>query len=447
MGYIIITNTKTLNMKKIVYIVYIFLLFSFGLNAQENSDYANTFGLIKKDVDSLQFYKALKRLRSSDSLYHSERGKQSSYFQALATTYAFNGIYDSALVYMDRGIFPGELRQGKRNTDSIDLSNYTAKNAADYILSISKKQKILIINEAHTVPKNRLFVKSLLPGLYKQGYRYLALEALDYNEAWFIEENKLGRYAGHYSYFGYYTKESCFSELIREAIKLGFYIYGYEPNKEQREIFERDYAQAKNIAEIFEDDPDAKVLVLSGHGHAVRWQTLYSEIKNMSNITPIVITQTIFQEHATEIYERPQYVAFTEQFNVDRAVVLIDTVEKRLYASDTSWDIYIFSPRTTKIHNRPDWLLENGIRQAIDIHKYKKIKQECIVRAYPFERSNTKHNKNKVSTFYVWSDQLVIEKFSKNNEYYLFLPKGIYLIEYQNLDETKVLKNFYIEVK
>jgi hypothetical protein len=429
-------------MKKLVYTL--LLSFSFVLNAQETSDFINAFNIIAKDIDSLHFYTALKRMRNNDSLYKSDMSK-STYFQALATAYAFNGICDSALKYTDMGAISGALRQGKRSTEGIDLSRYVVKNATDYILSLSKNQKILIFNEAHTVPQNRLFVKSFLPELYKQGYRYLALEALPYYEAWFEEENRLDRRASTYAYWGYYTKESCFSELIREAIKLGFYIYGYEPNKEQ-ENFNRHYAQAKNISEIFEDDPDAKVVVLSGHGNAQKSGTMYKELKRLSNNIPLLINQSTLREHATKKYERPQYVAFTEQFNADRPVVLMDTLKKCLYALDTFFDIYVFSPRTIKIHKRPDWLLENGARQAINIQKYKKITHPCIVKAYPFERARTKC-KSKPSTYYVFTDQLVIEKFAKNSEYYLFLPKGIYLIEYQNLAETKVLKWFYIEVK
>jgi uncharacterized iron-regulated protein len=59
--------------------------------------------------------------------------------------------------------------------DSLFFNTFKAVNAKDYILERAKKEKIIIINEAHHNARHRSFTCSLLQGLYEDGYRYLGL--------------------------------------------------------------------------------------------------------------------------------------------------------------------------------------------------------------------------------------------------------------------------------
>jgi len=62
------------------------------------------------------------------------------------------------------------------------LDNYSNKDAKPYILSRTKNEQIVIINESHHRPEHRKFTSDLLAQLYDQGYRYLALEAIFSNQ-------------------------------------------------------------------------------------------------------------------------------------------------------------------------------------------------------------------------------------------------------------------------
>ena len=116
--------------------------------------------------------------------------------------------------------------------------DWESTDARRYILKRSKNERIIVINEAHNNSRHRNFTASLLEGLYKNGYRYLGLEALWVDSI--VNQRKFVVWED-----GFYTREPEFGNLITEAIRLGFTVFGYEADNKNGE--EREQEQVRNI--------------------------------------------------------------------------------------------------------------------------------------------------------------------------------------------------------
>src|SRR5690606_27232652 len=164
-------------------------------------------------------------------------------YSLAAWNYSFIGEYQKALEAYEK-----TSRKDNHSISDMEvallLSDYSTRPAAEYIIERSKNERIIIINEAHHQPLHRVFTASLLLGLYESGFRYLGLEAL-------AEDSLLNIRKWPQVGDGYYTSEPQFGNLIREASRLGFTLFGYESPEKGRE---RELGQAKNILTILEKD-------------------------------------------------------------------------------------------------------------------------------------------------------------------------------------------------
>lgn len=208
--------------------------------------------------------------------------QQGLYYQALATYAALADETDSAAYYWQRqpGYGPGSA--------SAAAPAPGLRPAAAAILAQTKQRQLVLFNEEHTQPRGRWLVGSLLPALYRQGFRYLALEALEATDSAGVRQRGYPLASS-----GFYTNEPHFGNLIRQARQLGFRVVGYDAFTSDRE---RD--QARNLlAATVATDPQARVVVLAGHGHIsedgagpakhmARW------LRELSGIDPLTIDQT-----------------------------------------------------------------------------------------------------------------------------------------------------------
>jgi hypothetical protein len=159
------------------------------------------------------------------------------------------------------------------------------EKAVDFLIKECSQNQVVMFNEVHFDPQHRLLVNHLLEKLYKQGFRFLALEALgkhdeEINNRGFIVQNS-----------GYYTREPAMADLIRQAHNIGFYIFGYDDYGKDREK-----NQAKNIFDkTIAKDKDARVLVFAGFGHIsekkAQRNMMAVEFETLSGINPLTIDQ------------------------------------------------------------------------------------------------------------------------------------------------------------
>lgn len=169
--------------------------------------------------------------------------------------FKYSSKYDGAAYLSDIGAYMEALKSMDQFApDTYNVTDNQKKffktlhpiNASDYILKRAKQEQIIIINEAHHQPYHRVFTKSLLQGLYDQGYRYFGAEALHEDDTLLNQRKFPLRNSGTY------IKEPLYSELIRSAIKIGFSVFAYESSSltSYTTPKERDILQAKNIEKI-----------------------------------------------------------------------------------------------------------------------------------------------------------------------------------------------------
>jgi hypothetical protein len=284
-------------------------------------------------------------------------------FQIAAADYATKGAYRNALASWDSAMTPSIIDYEQLKIDSIQRG-YKTINATDYIIEKSKSSEILIINEAHHNSMHRVFTRTLLQGLYDNGYRLLGLEALGNGQ--YIDSLLNSRKYPIQS-TGYYTKDPQFGNLIRAALDIGFHVFPYESGPGQNGK-EREIAQAKNIKKVMDARPNEKILIHCGFGHVLEgdyeaWgKTMAGRLTEYTGLNPLTVHQVQFSEKSKTEYSHPMLKAL----EIDEPTVLIDKqINPFKYQWNKSWtDIAVFHPSTSYLEGRPHWLFKNGVQKV-----------------------------------------------------------------------------------
>lgn len=167
------------------------------------------------------------------------------YKQAIATLYSIIGRHEEAYNIKFSGWHNKKAISVK--ADSIEIS----------LLEMAQNYNVILINEAHHIPKHRAFLYYLLPYLKSLGYNQLAIEALS-------NKDTLLNLRGYplKDVTGYYTNEPVFANVIRKAKQLGFKLISYDyygsDNRHER--------QADNIYKAF-DRKLGKLIIFSGYSN------------------------------------------------------------------------------------------------------------------------------------------------------------------------------------
>ena len=232
----------------------------------------------------------LLELRRQRPAYLRDAGQAGTYWQALATYAALADETDSAAYYWRQqpGYGPPPASAG--------AAPLPAAGAA--ILAQTSQRQLVMFNEEHTQPRGRWLVGSLLPALYQQGFRYLALEALEAADSAGLRQRGYPVATS-----GFYTNEPHFGNLIRRAQRLGFRLVAYDAMSADRE-----QDQARNLlAATLVPHPGARVVVLAGHGHlneASTGQSMATWVRQLAGVDPLTIEQTQAAQLAPASWQR-----------------------------------------------------------------------------------------------------------------------------------------------
>lgn len=176
---------------------------------------------------------------------------------------------EACLSFSDVGTWGG--RYGNDKVEVVPPETLPDKSAGfqpvkalQVIPSWTKDHDVVIVNEVHDNPETRLLPLELLAPLRKQGFDTLALEALNAG----ADVNKRGYpvYAD-----GYYVREPIMARMIREAVRLGYHVVGYDvANPDTMDIDAREQAQARHLCDIVHSGKGHRVLVVAGLAHAFK---------------------------------------------------------------------------------------------------------------------------------------------------------------------------------
>ena len=281
-------------------------------------------------------------------------------FQEAASDYASKGDYQNALLQWDLGQAPREMSLSQEETDSINQS-FDQVNAKDFILEAASDHRLVIINEAHHNSKHRFFTRSLLKGLYDQGYRYLGLEALS-NGKFMDSSLNARKYPTQGT--GYYIKDPQFGNMVREAISIGYEVFPYEDTTNANGKF-REIGQARQIADKMRAHPENKFLIHCGYAHAFEgdypsWEkAMAGRLKEFIDVDPLTITQTAYMEKSKPALSSPLLKAVQPAYST----ILVEKESGAALGYNRGpayTDLAVFHPFTTYTDGRPDWLYTNG---------------------------------------------------------------------------------------
>lgn len=314
-----------------------------------------------------------------------------SNYQNYAVQFSQIGDYRHALAAQSA------FEKGRGGTDTnirfdpAYLRRFRAVEARTELLKRTAARQLVILNEAHYQPLNRVFTRSLLAGLYRQGFRYLCLEDLANGPGTDAQLNQR-KYPTRST--GYYSLEPQYGELERDALALGFALVPYEyvptenlPDPMAR-MGAREAGQARNIQQILTQNPQAKIVVHVGYGHLIeqlspdgQFGFMAAFLKKNTGLDPLSIHQVDLLEHADARLDNPYRAlmhATGPSVFVDARGTLFNSAQ-----DSTKWDASVYFPPTTYAHGRPTWLLLGSTRHYYPLAaKGLTVAFPCLVRAY-----------------------------------------------------------------
>lgn len=242
--------------------------------------------------------------------------------------------------------------------------------ALPVIVAAARRTRIVILNEAHHSPRDRLFALQVARALRPLGYDILAAEAFNnYPEP--LERMARERFPRRGT--GTYLKEPVFGDFVRQALALGYTPVAYEQTPDQRRagppgIPGREQAEAENLAAIVRAHPGHKFFIYVGFSHlaeapvdqgagADEWMA--ARLRKMIAVDPLTVEQTTLAEDSTFGQGRQAWALAAPR--VRRTSIL--RVDGRPYAFGpyaAAVDLQVVHPAARFVEGRPDWLLAMG---------------------------------------------------------------------------------------
>lgn len=231
-------------------------------------------------------------------------GLKYSFREHLGFAFGAMGYHDSLLHYTKH------LTSLQVLDSTLQVKDFEAVKALDYLVQKAKKHQIVFINEAHHLAHHRVFTANFLEALQKEGFTYFAAE---------MWQNNLQNQPYHEK--GYPVKMSMtpmYDEphsrlMFRKAFQLGYKVVPYEVEdfdftdidssfvrlglKVEDFNAKRDWTQAINLYKrVLTKDKNAKILVHVGYGHLCKtpsenWLPMAYCLQKITGIEPFVIAQ------------------------------------------------------------------------------------------------------------------------------------------------------------
>lgn len=379
----------------------------------DSSLFINAYG--KNGINYLlPFYKAVyyEQILRKDTL-----GYYMDLSAALALVGDMRSINETRKLSQEK-LSPGELQETRKLVDSLKAIVYD--DARRYILSKTRNNRVVMINETADNPLHRVFTTSLLEEMYNQGFRYFATDLLNSNTRRSI--TKVDANAG------YGIIEPNAGELVRKALELGFTLVAYEDTVRSHTVKQREYAQAETLAALVKKDPAAKILVHAGYSHVQEaalsdaFIPMAAYFRIIAGIDPLTINQANMSEGGTNSFEAEVYRQFIRKHPVNvPTVALLDNAPVDITGMILN-DIYVIHPPVKFVNERPDWMALTGKKEIQVAAAYK---SSFLVQAYFL-----KEYSDKTLSAAVPADQTYTS--APNGLYYLYLRKGTYRIVFRD---------------
>jgi hypothetical protein len=248
------------------------------------------------------------------------------------------------------------------------LANAGVAPAIDAIAERVRGRQIVIINEAHTTARHRVFTLALARRLRADGFTWFAAETLRPPVATF------GPGAPFTRKMGWWTNEPTFAEVMRRIQGLGYHIAAYDYEDpgdvtladDAGRNLQREDRSARHIVEnVLQKDPSARVLIHVGYDHLSKdpnsgiqgWGPSFAvRLQERSGIEPFCIDQVAGTPASAPELDRPYLAEVLTRFNPQEPVVVKAPDSRRISPLQGKHvDETIFHPRLADVSGRPGW--------------------------------------------------------------------------------------------
>jgi hypothetical protein len=300
----------------------------------------------------------------ADAVKTGDKAARNTAFSMLAMQQAFVGDTERAEQTFVEG---GHKRHGATLPDAEAarfILDHEVRDALATILDLTRDHQVVMINEAHHVPRDRAFATRVALELRKRGFQYLAMETLNVGTT-----RLMGRgYPVTSEDDGYYSRDPVFGDYIRRALAAGYELVSYEafdaPDSVDPDVSvaNREEMQAQNLVDrVLRAHPAARILVHVGFGHLRKSgetpAMMAERFKQKTGIDPFCIDQTQFipanDAVAAALYAKAPGEAF----------VLKSRTAANPYSESPAVDMMVYHRPTRILHGRPDWLAMDGYRK------------------------------------------------------------------------------------
>lgn len=286
--------------------------------------------------------------------------------QIAATERTFLGDHRRAFTQMDDLTDDaGRAREAPLGVPNV--RDLRASNAIDAVLVEAAKRRLILINEAHHVPRHRAFTLELLPGLWRAGFRYLAVEALNATDTLLERRGFVVRASGHY------TQEPWMAATVREALRIGFRLIPYEvSDASSQDARERGQAE-RIVSATFARDSSARLVIHAGFAHISERggiagaPSMAEYLATLTGLDPLSVDQTVMRERITQDREEPNYRALVAASRSPVPFALQRADGTWWSARPGSYDLTIVTPPEEWLRTRARWVWRHGERTAVPL--------------------------------------------------------------------------------
>jgi hypothetical protein len=252
-----------------------------------------------------------------------------------------------------------------------------ATDALQRITEAAASRRVVMLNEAHTASRHRMFLAQLLRALRPMGFTHLAGETFP-NSGPGGSWTDLGRKLDPAT--GAYTRDPVLAEAVREAAELGYQFVAYEQRTEQRvpgedrkaAVARREQAQADNFAALLAARPDARTLVFVGYGHlretvaptGSEW--FARRLAQRTGLDPLTIEQALTGSFAPAAKDGPLARQVLARFS-PRSPIVVEAEGLVVGADRGEADLAVFHPALPDVDGRPGWLAADLKRRRVRV--------------------------------------------------------------------------------
>ena len=211
---------------------------------------------------------------------------------------AFVGDYDGAIEAYNSY----RSQEADEVPEDVLSESFVVRDAIEVIREAAHDRRVVMINEAHNVPRHRAFTTLLMKALAEDGFTAFAAEGFHPETDFRVRTNGYPQHGD-----SSYIQDPFFAGMVREAVRLGMELVWYEQQPEQtclpdcthrERAAERERVQAENLANFLEQNPNARVLVHVGYGHHVEsrpygYTYMGGDFSDITGIDPLTVSQTL----------------------------------------------------------------------------------------------------------------------------------------------------------